>query len=737
MATAKTDRSLDTNLLNEFNHRIRNLIRHIGANDDSPEGNTPGIEQRLRSILRRTFLAEWIQDRYIIAVAGIQGAGKTTLIQQLYDLPDDGFLNPNVGQGEKLPVLVTEAQVDAPVGRAWRVNPAGDNCGLEAESGIGIPAFHRFARGLDERVILLELQVPFRHFNTPNMGFMLLPGFEEMNGENAGWQDLTRSVLSLANTCIFVTEPTLLADGRNQKEVEEAFRSTFREVQPILVITGSDTRIPDEEGALRQRVAANLGIQELDRVISTGTDPGSVRPWITPFLEALGKYQSGARSFRAAQLRLFKRILRQDLSEALAGSAILEIKLSTDTDKYRSQNQEVLTVFDQEARLLKDAIARQLHANLGAHAKKQSDLLRIAIVERGFSDTASRFVFGESLEDQIKFEMDLEGAWLGSGDIGPRACLTHALTKAAQARLMLFPGAGVPDLEYGAYRDARKTLGYSGDTPLPAQAGASETYLQEGFGLGVQVRRLFLPSEQAFDSTTGRAFHEESLRDTVKALPILASEVLRIAAFEPTWFGVVDGNRNHPCAIEQTSTTFGTLLGHKREILTGIAVMLGVDLADGHCDSIPGLLHGFGLLSGGGTAMGTASTGAPIVAGGAAAGATAVTAASIAGGLIAAGLLTVAIVRVNYWMEKDEAQRIQVCMEAIVQKQMHEYMALLEEILGAFRDRLENALCARKHLDGKLGRHVNLQIALADMKETSRRMLDSIYDLETSLGIVL
>jgi hypothetical protein len=126
------------------------------------------------------------------------------------------------------------------------------------------------------------------------------------------------------------------------------------------------------------------------------------------------------------------------------------------------------------------------------------------------------------------------------------------------------------------------------------------------------------------------------------------------------------------------------------------------------------------------------------VAGGTvAAGTTAAAIASVAGAGAMGAVLAIAVIRVHLGQGIDEAANIDACLEAILNKQMQDYLFRLEELLSLFRERLENSLAARYHQDASLGRNVNLAIALADMKETRRQMMDMFYDLEESLGVVL
>src|SRR5262249_42824274 len=61
------------------------------------------------SMLRSTYLAELLSEHYLVAVAGAQGAGKTTLVREIYGL-DRTWLRDNPGRGERVPVMIVERE---------------------------------------------------------------------------------------------------------------------------------------------------------------------------------------------------------------------------------------------------------------------------------------------------------------------------------------------------------------------------------------------------------------------------------------------------------------------------------------------------------------------------------------------------------------------------------------------------------------------------------------------------
>ena len=117
-------------LLPRLNQALASIISACDAVLDGPindKGET--VEQALRPIMRRLLLNQTLGQYSLLAVAGTQGAGKTTLIKSLYDLKgeDAGWLKANEGRGETYPILITEGDPTAPaVGFLWRLEVRGD-----------------------------------------------------------------------------------------------------------------------------------------------------------------------------------------------------------------------------------------------------------------------------------------------------------------------------------------------------------------------------------------------------------------------------------------------------------------------------------------------------------------------------------------------------------------------------------------------------------------------------------
>ncbi len=66
--------------------------------------------RRLLQATRKIVIANEFREKMIICVTGLQGAGKTTLVKNFFDIPDD-ILNISLGRGETMPVFICEKKI--------------------------------------------------------------------------------------------------------------------------------------------------------------------------------------------------------------------------------------------------------------------------------------------------------------------------------------------------------------------------------------------------------------------------------------------------------------------------------------------------------------------------------------------------------------------------------------------------------------------------------------------------
>jgi hypothetical protein len=252
-------------LLGALNHTMMRLYAAMAFLDDSK------LNEDCVDVLRDTGVAESLIDRYMVAVAGPQGVGKTTLVRSFYDL-DETWLRDNPGRGERIPVYVLEyPKLKAAEG--WLVEIVSSGGERVTESRKSEPEEWRQAlAGNLADVLRIELHVPVKFFpGAPSgaAGMLLLPGYELENAENRSWQlPMRRAMVASAAVLLVMNESDLATD---MAPVMDDLCQRYQAKSPMVAITHSD-HIADDPAAqekIRKAAAARFGLEGTDGVFCT------------------------------------------------------------------------------------------------------------------------------------------------------------------------------------------------------------------------------------------------------------------------------------------------------------------------------------------------------------------------------------------------------------------------------------------------------------------------------------
>src|SRR4051794_4088627 len=185
-----------------FNGALQRLRPHLTGQD----------AELAAELLSQTLATELLHDRDLLGVTGTQGAGKTTLMREVYGEQVEGWLADNAGRGEKLPVLITEESGRVQT-EACLYELADKGAALTALRArvVDKPEWEGALRGALPAVVLAELRVAPNVFDGARRGFLLLPGYEAVHEQNARFQKRMRRALAACNGFVIVTSRSRLA----------------------------------------------------------------------------------------------------------------------------------------------------------------------------------------------------------------------------------------------------------------------------------------------------------------------------------------------------------------------------------------------------------------------------------------------------------------------------------------------------------------------------------------------
>lgn len=685
---------------------LKTLVRQLNsvnvATGYLPEEEREEFVPELHRALRACQMISLIYGHTVIAVAGSQGAGKTTLVRELYGL-DDSWLAGDNGQGERVPVMVLEDEaVTAPQGFLYRWT---DEVGTEGMRGTPVSpaAFGNATRAWSGNTLELPvLRVPVRHAGgRSKAGFMLLPGYEEINDRNESWQAFMRLALVAASACVLVTDGSLLAQHHDTILIDLK-EQQLAGVEPVIAIAKTEKMAEERRAELRVTAATRFGVPE-GRTICTGS--GNATEWEGPLLAALGRHGGVGAETRAHQLKDLEKLGR------MVGIVVNEARRAVRTSANLSDDGETLLDVLRE---LEDAVSATrsryesgLSKALGGVAKAAGEAAKADYIaaEMGWSN-AGRQVAEWALLASHKSEQRaadrLRAAILEAGG-GAAFASTHA------------------ELLAGLAKDS---LALALAPPVPA-SGALVEHASTPSAESLATLGMLVTAHPP-KTTSLNLMQAQSLRREIRQLPAIAAGYLSAMQTAVATSAVPEEVSGLPDLLKAGTDTINSMNGLTKGLVKAAAAVLVIDAADGEIDSIPGLVNGiasaigFAGAASSGAAAGTvaAGTATGTAAAGTATGTVAATVATGAGIAVGAAVVAYAGIEVLSRHQAQGAEQARTAAVAAIRDQKVRHLAAFDEMMGWLKGRVNEQLQIMLRLDEMLGHRLRAQLAISDLANT-------------------
>ena len=415
-------------LTNELLSRWRHLLGEVASAElaqISPE-TIQGME-RLHNKIALTALT---QEKYLLAVTGLQGAGKTSLVKRLYNL-DHTFLQDNEGRGEKLPILITESNITSPEGYVCRSFFSKES-GFEIETvKVTADDFNRIAKNPTPKEVWLELKVPQRYFFDEQKSLILLPGFERDTSELS--QQLLEHVLHLSTSSIVVFRKDTFARANNVDMVKKV-QTIFGNVKPIYVLTHGDVNSENNEIIKQQMIdMIHLPPEDVDRIIMSGDPQKFTDTWIADLAEAIATYAYLTDESETKKLNVLEKLfmdIREEINSLetlLREQEELEIAASQQSNGKNAFNvlNQFEVMYERTLTELERDILESLEGRKGDAVTQFNKYLKENI--RTWKGLASRFSTN-ALAKQEKLEQAIKDAWLNANKVKPEITIINTTT---------------------------------------------------------------------------------------------------------------------------------------------------------------------------------------------------------------------------------------------------------------------------------------------------------------------
>ena len=392
---------------------LNNYLGHL--NDTINSFNDKRFDIDFYEIFRRTKLVELILLRQPIAVSGMQGVGKTTIIKSLIDIPSNTLPDAE-SFGEQIPVFIT----------------LGESKGIsrivyEIKEGRVIPELidnpdsfkrmirHKIDADRENKIICAELVINKKKqfvdlYSKGIRSFLLLPGFEE----TAGFLDvIVQQGLNAAPACVFVMTDEKFAQASNFSKCI-ALEKDYVKTKPIYILSHAD-QSSDKNRELKRQVIKRLNIpsSESSRVMISGVDvPEIEKKFRASFPDTIVKYNNGS-----DEIRYSLTVDIRELTNSINSKLLKEIRNQDYIAKFSDENlnktkaiRNVIDAFELEVADLKRRYSQETFEALETTFNNVSEALKGQFLNRSFlkrlgTAFRSKEKIGEEILAGIKDEL--------------------------------------------------------------------------------------------------------------------------------------------------------------------------------------------------------------------------------------------------------------------------------------------------------------------------------------------
>lgn len=365
-------------------------------------------QKTLFHALRKLTIAIEFQDRQIISVSGLQGAGKSTMMQTFFGLPE-GVLKVSTGRGEQIPVLMSEYK-DCDRYETYAICLEHLEEGYKRiEKKISTEDFIRYSSGDvadEDSIIYLELHLPYKRIEDSSISFMLLPGFEDKQDY---WKGLIEFSLGCSNAAIFTFDQARYSKIQNNvimDEVKKKFKKSL-----VYAITRSDIS-EDTAEEFREKCVSELDVQP-DRVINVGVYNDEIRneEWIEKLSTAVLHYCNAASSAILSTNEYLIDIIQDEITPQLT---LIKDILSKEDDHViveKIERNDALSAFDKTIAARRRKLERSLDSKLRDSSDKACEKLQRIYSDKKYAQgldvyekvttSIRRTILGEKVKDKV------------------------------------------------------------------------------------------------------------------------------------------------------------------------------------------------------------------------------------------------------------------------------------------------------------------------------------------------
>lgn len=405
-----TTNIIDHNYLND----LKQLIISFKLLDKKfiSDSNKEKILNNMMDSYNKLYLYDMYQGKQLIAVTGLQGAGKTMLVRELFDLPEQ-LLPENNSRGEKLPIFISEGNISEPTLHKYYSEKTKEGHKVN-KAKLSPEEFKEKAMSPNEKEDLwLECIVPSNLLNDDNKIIVLLPGYEKSKRDFS--QKLLDFIVQMSNFSILVMNKNTYARKSTEmlmKKIEEKFEG----LSPIIALTHGD-EAPGQNETIQDSVVEEMEVENPSRVIVTGRTEVLGDAWkdqIIIEMEELWKDQVlSDDNYNESFLEMIEILNNsvEEVIEVLEGieknnniNEIIKSTVKTSANTFKENYENYLVKLEKELKIKMDAVNIDDGELLGI-TKKYSNFLK----------SVKKIFVKNDLKDSINFRKDIKELWSNDG----------------------------------------------------------------------------------------------------------------------------------------------------------------------------------------------------------------------------------------------------------------------------------------------------------------------------------
>jgi len=574
---------------------LTKTIRHLVASM-SNVNLEPSFQTDLFSIQRQLEMITNFYKDYVIAVAGQQGVGKSTMVSNYLGIPE--LLPISIGNDEAYPVFINEVVLEDCEYRT--VNSYYKAClngvdEIQKEKITEVEFKNQVCYPGDKTVLWYEIEI---HTNSEELvlggrKLMVLPGYNPYNKRELYTTKLVEGALRHAAACVVCFDATTFAQRSNMDFIHDIIMPYFSKSTPIFMLTKSSANSEDLE--FRNNVVATLGLMETanDRIINTWArlDNDDIMPWTMKLTSALSKYSVTTADFREQQLKnlsetlnKIKEIIHSIDDEAFLDSVKNDLEFNSYRKPYLDARNRLMKKFDIKLRDNLTSISNQINKDIDKELMRDLFPRIKRALQLGFDRDRQLSKFKESIEE--KFVVPMQQAVITS--------LKQTILSSTQP--IPLPAAQqttyVPYIESWYEKDGI-------ESQLP-------TLSSENKGTYKALMNLFNS-----DGESIKSLEKENVEGALSTLPVLLFEWMKLSQLQGLQKQITSPDEiDREKEIKDMFSRIGTELEAEQKGLSkamiAFASLAGFDSLNGAIDGsiqLPNLITGIGLKASG-TAFG-------------------------------------------------------------------------------------------------------------------------------------